>query len=175
MQSLKKILPWAITLILAALWAWLGSGSPEPGAPAEPMFVTVRDTVRDTVWNEARVPARVVIVRRDTVERDPGAMALDGEALRRLIIERDSLNFEILRLGETRADIDTTITIALGDSSSITLEVRVSHEIERGYTTLALRVAEAVLTQTAVCPSNTWSWITAAGAAIAAVLAVIIK
>lgn len=175
MQGLKKYSPWIVSLILAALWALLGSGTPDPGAPQEPVFVTVRDTVRDTIPTEVRVRDRVVVVQRDTLDREPLVVALEREAIERLRFERDSLNVEILRFGETRADIDTTITIALGDSSSVTLDVRVSHEVERGYTTLALRVVEAVLTQVAECPGNTWSWITAAGAAIAAVLAVIIK
>lgn len=175
MQSVKKILPWAITLILAALWAWLGSGSPDPASPPDPVIVTVRDTVRDTVWQEVRVPVRYTVTVRDAVDRDPALIVEDGEALRVLAAERDSLNQEILRFGETRADIDTTITLPIGDSSHVTLEARIAHEVERGYTTLALRVKEAVLSLAAECPGTTWGWITAAGAAIAAVLAVIIK
>jgi hypothetical protein len=175
MSKLKQYSPWFVSLLLAALCALLGFGSPDPAAPSEPTIVTVRDTVRDTVWSEVRVPVRYAVIVRDTMDRDPALIAGDGEALRGLAAERDSLNREILRFGETLADIDTTITIPIGDSSHVTLEARIEHEVERGYTTLALRVKEAVLSLAAECPGNTWGWISAAGAAIAAVLAVIIK
>jgi hypothetical protein len=172
MTALRKYLPWALVLVLAGLSAYLGTGTPEL-PPATPVTLTVRDTVRDTTTLVIRVPDRVIRIVRDTLTlSDEDARA----ELARLEAERDSLNGEILRIGETRADLDTTLTLALGDSSQVTVRAQVAHENERGLTTLSLAVVEAVLAMQAECPSpSPWGWITAAGGALAAVLAAILK
>ena len=170
--QLVKYLPWALVLMLAVLSAYFGIGTPEI-PPAAPVTITARDTVHDTTTIIVRVPDRLTRIVRDTVTLS----ADDARAeLARLESERDSLNREILRIGETRADLDTTMTLALGDSSHVTVRARVSHENERGLTSLSLAVVEAVLAVQAECPaSSPWGWITAAGGALATVLAVILK
>jgi hypothetical protein len=171
-QVLRKYLPWALVLLLAGLSAYYGIGTPDV-PPAEPVTITVRDTVHDTTVVIVQVRDRVTHVVRDTITLTED----DARAeIARLDAERDSLNREILRIGETRADLDTTLTLALGDSSRVTVRASVAHENERGLTTLSLAVVEAVLAMQAECPSpSPWGWITAAGGALAAVLAAIFK
>lgn len=170
--QLGKYLPWVLVLILATLTTYFGIGTPD-AAPAVPIKVTVRDTVRDTLTQVVRVPVQVVRLVRDTTERTPEAALAEID---RLDAERDSLNREILRYGATRADFDSTLTLAIGDSSRVTVRAQVSHEIEEGNFILSLTVVEAVLAVVAECPGETpWGWITAAGAGLAAVLSAILK
>lgn len=172
--ALKKYLPWAVAIILAMLSAYLGTQTPDVPR-SEPVFVTVRDTafLRDTVT--LRIRDRVTVVVNDSVRSAPDSLqAVAG--LERLRAERDSLNREILRLGETRADIDTMITLPIGDSSHVEIRACAMHEIERGYTTISLILVKAVLVAVAECPDTApWGWITSAATAVAAVLAVVLK
>lgn len=173
MQGLAKFAPWIISIILGVLCVVLGTGTPGLPTPA-PVTVVARDTLRDTVWNERRVPVRVVVVVSDSAGA-PLDSARRAEALSALVLERDSLNREILRLGATRADVDTVFTLAIGDSSRVRIRVRSEHEVEQGFTTIRVLVEEAILAVATECPPGTVQWIVAAAGAVAAVLAAVIK
>ncbi len=171
MQGLAKYAPWIISLILGVLCVVLGTGTPGLPAPAT-VTVVARDTLRDTVWNTRRVPVRIIVTDSSGAPLDS---ARRSGALLALVAERDSLNREILRLGATRADVDTVLTLAIGDSSRVRVRVRSEHEVEQGFTTIRVLVEEAILAVSAECPPGTVQWIVAAAGAVAAVLAAVIK
>lgn len=173
-QTLQKYLPWVVVILLGIVAAYFGIQQPDVMRPPAPEITTVRDTIltRDTVTVRQIVHRTVVL--HDSLRAD-GSADDYASALDALIHERDSLNAEILALGETRADVDTVVTLALGDSSCVTLRTHVMHEVERGLTTITHEVLSAVLTVEAECTGTPlWMWITSATSAlIAALLAVI--
>lgn len=169
-QTLQKYLPWVVAILIALMAAYLGIQQPEGMRPPAPEIITVRDTIlaRDTVTVRQ-------IVHRTVVLHDTASAAADTSRLAALVRERDSLNAEILALGETRADVDTTITLALGDSSHVTLRTRAMHEVERGFITITHEVLSAVLAVQGECTGTPlWMWITSATAALVAALVAVI-